>query len=82
MDNSRVLARAVLDVLVDDDLIEVEAHDEAVEALGAAIDKAGSDDMVGVITEFLDEEDVIDEIYGSDAELRSAIERVLSTRAA
>jgi hypothetical protein len=78
MVNSEGIARAVLDLLVDDDLIEVEAHDDAVERLSAALDRAQRDEAVGVITSFLDQDDVIDEIYATDGELESAIRRVLA----
>jgi hypothetical protein len=76
------LARAVLDKLVDEDLIEIEEHDEAVAALTSALDEAASQDWVPVITEFLDECAMIDEIYGSDPELEAAIKSVLASSAA
>jgi hypothetical protein len=76
------IARVVLDRLVDDDLIEVEAHDEAITQLTTALEQAETDDLVGVITGFLDEHEVIDEIYGTDTELESAIKAALSMPAA
>jgi hypothetical protein len=76
------LAKSVLDALVDADLIEVEAHDEAVEALARALDESKTADVVQTITQFLDGNDVIDEIFASDTELGTAIKKVLSARAA
>jgi hypothetical protein len=76
------IAKAVLDRLVDDDLIEVEEHDEAVAALTRALEGAQGGDVVELITEFLDENEVIDEIYATDNELQAAIKSVLSAPAA
>jgi hypothetical protein len=76
------LARAVLDKLVDEDLIEIEEHDEAVAALTSALDEAPSQDWVPVITGFLDASAMIDEIYGTDPELEAAIKSVLASSAA
>jgi hypothetical protein len=81
MSNSNV-ARAVLDKLADEDLIDVEDHDEAVEELSRALAAAPDDERVALIISFLDDSDKIDEIYGSDAELEAAIKSALAAAAA
>jgi hypothetical protein len=72
-------ARSVLKALADADLIEVRSHDEAVEALARALSESDTETVVSTIIQFLDEHDVIDEIYGSDRELGEVIEKVLSS---
>jgi hypothetical protein len=73
------IARSVLDALARVDLIQVRAHDEAVEALALELSESGPDALVGTIIHFLERHDAIDEIYGSDRELGKVIQDVLQT---
>jgi hypothetical protein len=63
------------------DLIEVRNSDAAAEALGQAVAAAPPGDVIGTVIRFLDGDDLIDEIYTTDGELRRVIEQVLTRRA-
>jgi hypothetical protein len=71
------LAASILEALTNADLISVPDRDKAVEALRLALVGASQNAIVPVAVKFLDANDVIDEIYGSDQELAGAIQSVL-----